>query len=89
MEEVHFQVFVDDDGVIRPPAGVSIPCGEVMVTVRAVAITPAEPEEGEDVMAQARAWLLAMAAEAEAIDEPLPDDMARNHDHYAHGAPRR
>ena len=86
MTEVRFSAIVGEDGVIRPPAGVSIPGGVVEVTVRAeLSVT----EPSDDPMASARAWLLAMAAESEAIDDPLPDDLAMNHDHYAHGAPRR
>jgi hypothetical protein len=80
MEEVRFLVVVGDDQVIRPPAGVTIPGGEVEVTVRAV--------PGPDPLASTRAWLLELAEEAEAIAPPLPVDLAANHDHYAHGKPR-
>ncbi|WP_435008830.1 hypothetical protein P12x_000079 [Tundrisphaera lichenicola] len=87
MTEIKFQAVVGKDQVIRPPAGVSIPDGEVEVTVRAT--TEVLAVTTGDAMAETRAWLLAMAAEAEAITDHLPDDMAENHDHYAHGAPKR
>ncbi len=86
MTEIRFSAIVGEDGVIRPPAGVSIPGGEVEVTVRA-ALAELASEEAE--IASMRAMLLGFAAEAERIAPDLPSDMAENHDHYAHGAPKR
>jgi hypothetical protein len=83
MEEIRFIATIGEDQVIRPPAGVLIPGGEAEVTVRMVA-TGAEP----DIMADTRAMLLRLAAEAEALAPDLPSDMAENHDYYAHGKPR-
>jgi len=84
MTEVRFSAIVGEDGVIRPPAGVSIPGGEVEVTVRSMT---AEPRREDDDMAETREWLLGLAREAEAIEGTFPSDMAENHDHYAHGKP--
>jgi hypothetical protein len=44
---------------------------------------------GDDPMAGTRAFLLAAAGAAEAAsdEDPLPADLAENHDHYAHGRP--
>ncbi len=82
--ELRFFAFVGEDGVIRPPVGVSVPGGEVEVTVRAALAS----SDQEDIMAETRAMLLALAAEAERIAPALPSDMAENHDFYAHGKPR-
>lgn len=91
-KEVCFVAIVDKDGIIRPPAGVIIPPGQVEVVVRStlVASLPAsQPSSEEEDIASLRTFLLGMAAEAEAIDDELPDDMAENHNHYAHGAPKK
>lgn len=45
------------------------------------------PAAGPDPASGTRAWMLAMAREAEAHAPPLPSDLAGNHDHYAHGKP--
>jgi hypothetical protein len=85
METIEFHAVVDQDQVIRPPDGVTLPRGEVAVTVRA---RQPEPAAAPDSLASTRAWLLALAAEAEHADPDLPDDLAEHHDHYAHGKPR-
>jgi len=85
METVEFHAVVDQDQVIRPPDGVMLPRGEVEVTVRS---RQGEPATSADSLASTRAWLLAMAAEAEQAAPDLPSDMAEHHDHYAHGKPR-
>jgi hypothetical protein len=41
----------------------------------------------DDPAARTRAWMLALAREAEALAPELPRDLAENHDHYAHGKP--
>jgi hypothetical protein len=85
MGEVRFLGTVGHDQVIRLPAGISLPEGEVEVTVR---VAEDHPASGSDAMATTRAWLLAMADEAEALAPDLPADLAEHHDHYAHGKPR-
>ncbi len=85
METIEFHAVVDHDQVIRPPHGVALPCGEVEVTVRS---RSPEPAASTDALAPTRAWLLALAADAEDAAPALPHDMAENHDHYAHGKPR-
>jgi hypothetical protein len=91
MSEIRFRAVVGEDGSIRPPAGVNLPEGEVMVIVRSAVAAPtvAMPSSKEEDLASLRAFLLAAAAEAEAIDDDLPDDLAENHDHYVHGTPKR
>ena len=91
MSEIRFQAVVGADQEIRPPAGVTLPEGEVEVIVRSTVAAPTfeRPSSKEEDLASLRAFLLAAAAEAEAIDDDLPEDLAENHDHYAHGAPKR
>jgi hypothetical protein len=84
MEAITFHTRVEQDQVIRPPAGVSLPPGEVEVTVRPL---PEQAVPGADPLAPTRAWLLALAAEAERLAPSLPGDLAEHHDHYAHGKP--
>ncbi len=85
MAEIRFLVNVGGDRVIRAPAGVVLPEGEVEVTVRAAA---GRAVPGADALGPTRAWLLAMAEDAEALAPGLPADLAEHHDHYAHGKPR-
>ena len=85
MPEIRFVATIGEDQTIHPPSGVLIPGGEVEVVVRPVAAD--RPLTGFDEMSATRAWLLGLAAEAEATASPLPADMAINHDHYAHGKP--
>ncbi len=84
METIHFRTTVDEDQVIRPPTGVTLPRGEIEVIVRA---RPEEPGLPVDALTRTRDWLLALAADAEANGPDLPSDLARHHDHYAHGKP--
>jgi hypothetical protein len=82
MEPVRFQTVIDEDRVIRPPSGIDLPKGLVEVTVR----TPnSEMVANGDPMVATRNWLLAFAEEAERASPELPPDLAKHHDHYAHG----
>ncbi len=84
MTTIQFNAVVDQEQIIRPPGGITLPCGEIEVTVRA-----RQPEvAAADPLGSTRAWLLALAAEAEQAHPDLPTDLAENHDHYAHGKPR-
>lgn len=84
MEAIRFHTVVDQEQVIRPPAGVALPQGAIEVTIRPIE-PPTTPET--DMLASTRHWLLALAAEAEQAAPDLPSDMAEYHDHYAHGKP--
>jgi hypothetical protein len=84
MDAIQFNAVVTSEQVIRPPAGICLPEGEIEVTVRPSAATPSTPAS----TASPRDWLLAFAAEAEEASPHLPSDLAENHDHYAHGKPR-
>jgi hypothetical protein len=83
MDAIQFQAEMGSDNTIRVPDGVRIPIGPVKVT-----IVPSEPLNQEKIPGTWQ-WLREIAAEAELIDPNLPTDMARNHDHYAHGSPRK
>ena len=87
MEEIRFHAVVNSDGIIRPPAGIDLPVGELEVTVRS-SRRPPEAGADADPLAATRAWLLGLAADAEVLAPPLPEDLAEHHDHYAHGKPR-
>jgi hypothetical protein len=81
---IQFNTIVDREQIIRPPDGVTLPEGEIEVTVRQrQSASPAL-----DSLAPTRDWLLALAADAEQTRPDLPVDLAENHDHYAHGKPR-
>ncbi len=82
MKPIQFNTVVGMDQVIRPPAGVVLPEGEVQVVVM-----PRAEERTINGLASTRSWLLALAEDAELAKPDLPTDMAMNHDHYAHGKP--
>jgi hypothetical protein len=84
MDTIHFTAIVDQDQVIRPPSGVTLPEGALEVMVRPVA-PPSTPQT--DILATTRNWLFSLAKEAEKQAPALPNDMAERHDHYAHGKP--
>ncbi len=54
-----------------------------------VAVNPLQDRNEAEAPGQPRDWLLDLAARAEELNPDLPSDMAANHDHYAHGAPKR
>jgi hypothetical protein len=84
METIQFHANVDQEQVIRPPNGVTLPRGEIEVTVRSV---QAIDRPATNASAATRDRLLALAAEAEREGITLPRDMAERHDFYAHGKP--
>jgi hypothetical protein len=71
------------NGVVVPEGAAGLPEG---TTVRVEPI--AEPAEATDALAGTRRLLLAWGRRAEAVAPPMPDDLAAEHDHYAHGKPR-
>jgi hypothetical protein len=84
MEAIEFTGVVGSDGLVHPPEGMSLPEGEFEVSLR----PRTNNDSGVDPLAPTRSWLLRLAAMAEAAKPGNPDDMAENHDHYAHGKPR-
>jgi hypothetical protein len=84
MSAIRFTTIVGADGIIRPPAGVKLPEGEVEVAVQSPAIVPSSTNHPDSTCG----WLLDLAAEAERDGTRLPADIAEHHDHYAHGKPK-
>jgi len=85
MDAIQFTTVIGPDGLIHPPEGVDLPVGEIEVSVKSRIKEPAAAE----CMAGMKKWLLDAAAQSEASNVVLPHDMAEQHDHYAHGAPKR
>ena len=82
--EVRGGVVVFDPGAAPLPEGTKVQ----MQPIVASGGDDGGSQPAEDPVARTRAWLLRMAAEAEALAPDLPADLAENHDHYAHGKPR-
>lgn len=83
MNAVRFHTVIGADQIIRPPEGVCLTPGEVEVIVLQPPVTSRpESETLRDMVNR-----LARAAE-EAAPHDLPSDLAANHDHYLHGAPK-
>jgi hypothetical protein len=82
MDVLTFRAVVTDENVLHPPADVVLPKGVMEVTVRPVA------SNGTATATATRNWLLELAKESELLAPNLPQDMAEQHDHYAHGKPR-
>ena len=83
MDAIQFTTVVGADGLIHPPEGVLLPEGEIEVSVRS------KNGQAPTTTPHPHQWLLDVARESEALAIELPADMAENHDHYAHGAPKR
>lgn len=71
-----------DGKAIVPDEPVAIPSGSLRVSVEPNVV----PEEAPEVGHQA---LLRLIEAIEKDNADLPADMASEHDHYAHGAPKR
>jgi hypothetical protein len=78
------------NGVVVFDAGISPPGEGTRVRIEAEQPLLRPEANQNDLMAPTRAWMLALAREAEADMEShsLPSDLAEQHDHYAHGKPR-
>ena len=81
MDAIRFNTVVGDDHLIHVPAGVSVPTGELQVTLAPVP----KNEATSAALAETRQWLLGFAEEAEKANPDLPSDMAARHNYYAHG----
>jgi hypothetical protein len=89
MNEVRFTTVIGEDQIIRPPRGVKLVPGKAEVIV----LQPKQNTEEIKPPATGSSWplveKLARAAEELGIDpNDFPPDLAENHDHYAHGAPK-
>jgi len=81
MDTIQFTTVIGDDGLIHPPKGIDLPSGDVEVLLRRVGMAVESD-------APSLQWLIDLAEEAERDGPDLPEDMAENHDFYAHGKPK-
>lgn len=90
MSTIQFTTVIGADGVIHPPAGMTLPSGTVDVTVRPEAAKNGEASANgkDDSETLTFDWLIALAEEAAEASANLPSDMAEQHDYYAHGKPK-
>jgi len=84
MDAIQFTTVVGPDGLIHPPEGVTLPEGEIEVSVRLRNGQAAEPSKE---LTFGRLIELAQEIERDGPHD-LPSDMAENHDYYAHGKPK-
>ena len=93
MKAVRFHTMIGEDHVIRIPRGSPVSAGnaEVIVLQPEEAVAENRPEVSEPHQTATTDWPLVqrLARIAEELGiEDLPPDLAENHDHYAHGAPK-
>jgi hypothetical protein len=82
-ESYHTETTVDSDGKIV--VSIPFPVGErveVTVTPHEEVVEPASSEENIPTLAE-------LMAPYVGIIKDMPEDLAENHDYYAHGAPKR
>ncbi|HZL87137.1 MAG TPA: hypothetical protein VFB96_02065 [Pirellulaceae bacterium] len=85
MDAIRFHTTIGSDGIIRPPSDVQLAPGEVEVVVVPKPVAPPVSEPLRSTKDLIDALLLASAQ----VDwSGVPTDLAENHDHYAHGAPK-
>ena len=84
MDAIRFNTVVGDDHLIHVPAGLSVPTGEMQVTLAPIP----KNESATGALAETRTWLLAFAEEAEMANPDFPADRAARHNYYAQGMPR-
>lgn len=87
MNAIRFHTMVEKDGLIHVPPGLNLECGQVEVIVlyseHRIPLE-AQPEGTPKMHLFDR---LAQIAQ-EFAPKDMPADLAENHDHYAHGAPK-
>ena len=83
METIQFRTTIGEDRIIRLPAQLEIPPGEMEVV-----LTPSAAVENQRLRSLV-ARLANAAAELDIDTAGLPRDLAENHDHYLHGLPKR
>lgn len=82
MVEIQFDTVITDDRVIHLPSTVKLAPGPVHVILK-------PQRNGAPVSGPREPIAERLARFAEAHPEiEMPGDIARNHDHYAHGAPK-
>ncbi len=89
MSTIRFSTVIGQDQTIRPPEGVRLAPGkaEIIVVQAPEAAAGAPPEGTPAPRVPAVASDLERFARQHGIAD-LPADLALNHDHYLHGAPK-
>ncbi|MBI2195033.1 MAG: hypothetical protein HYU36_23880 [Planctomycetes bacterium] len=83
MKPIRFETEIGEDHLIRPPKNVQLKPGKAEVIVFQKDKKQASASRNKKSLQER----LARAARKLGIP-PLPSDLATNHDHYAHGAPK-
>ncbi|MBI4604132.1 MAG: hypothetical protein HY721_19415 [Planctomycetes bacterium] len=83
MKTIRFTTTIGMDQVIRLPTDVRLSPGDAEVIV----IQGHEPRPSHATSTKTLAERLSSLADELGVQD-LPEDMAENHDHYAHGAPK-
>lgn len=87
MDAIRFHTTIGSDGLIRPPSDVQLVPGEVDVVVVPTEV-PRQPVETTQPTT-AKELFSELLKMAEKVDwSGVPTDLAENHDHFAHGAPK-
>jgi hypothetical protein len=90
MTAVRFSADIREDQTIHPPAGVRLALGKAEVIVLQPSDTVEEPAQHDDAfpagIPEIAKDLAQFASQQNA--QGLPPDLALNHDHYLHGAPK-
>ncbi|MGA2031883.1 MAG: hypothetical protein ABSG68_06490 [Thermoguttaceae bacterium] len=91
MTTTRFTADIREDQTIRPPAGVRLALGKAEVVVFQPADVVTELAREDDSFPAAIPDIAKDLAQfaAEHNAQSLPPDLAINHDHYLHGAPKR
>jgi hypothetical protein len=89
MHEVHFHTTIGEDLIIHVPPGAALVPGDAEVIVRQKTTLSVASDQAPGKPREHLSVRLARLAEELGIDpSAFPPDLAENHDHYAHGAPR-
>ena len=90
MTTIRFTADIREDQTIHPPAGVRLTPGKAEVVVFQPSDAAKEPTPQDDALGPSipdiAKDLAQFASQHDA--QGLPHDLAMNHDHYLHGAPK-
>jgi len=86
MSILRFSTVIGGDQIIRPPEGVRLTPGKAEIVVVQTPDPAAGSDEDNPRVPGVAADLARFAREQDVGD--LPADLALNHDHYLHGAPK-
>lgn len=87
MKAIRFHAVIGPDQVIQPPQGVTLPPGAAEIIVLQAEL-PAKEQVPSESGGHLFDRLAQLAQQLGIPPESFPEDLAENHDHYAHGAPK-